>query len=296
MSRGKSPKKVIFIVLFGLVCAGVLGWLFYLNASVDRSLPDNVAQASGPNSNMWAQAVGADRNSATPATARPLKTTLATVQPGDKTLSTDDGTAPTPDDQSVDWHSIDPNTENAIKILMGNDSRGSDISRVLPLPAQFQPGLYNPLGPPSINLDTFRYFLKEGNSPALPEAASMYNACLKLYCDPAVALAFFQHESSMGHYGAAADNKSLGNIRCVPPAPCRTTSGNGSFKVYATWTDGLIDWAILMRETYATKWRLFSLEQIIPRYAPSSDNNDPNGYINTVKKLVNKYRSYRPQQ
>lgn len=295
MRPTKSPKRVIFIILFGLASAGVLGWLFYLNASLDRSLPDKVAQASGPNSNMWAQAVGADQQSAPPATTHPLKTTLATVQPGDKTLSTDDSPAQTPSDQGVDWHYVDPSTENAIKILMGNDTRGPDNSKVLPLPPQYQPGLYNPLGPPSINLDTFRYFLKQGNSPAYPEAAAMYNACLKLYCDPAVALAFFQHESSMGLYGAAADNKSFGNIRCVPPAPCRSTPGNGSFKVYATWTDGLIDWAILLRETYATKWRLFSLEQIIPRYAPSADNNDPNGYINSVKKLVDKYRNYRPQ-
>jgi hypothetical protein len=260
----------------------------YLNGNFDRVLLSGNADA-GNKVNVWAQPMSGGAKITSSATTQSAKDASATVQALDKTQLK-------PDEQTVDWHYIDPDSERAVKILLSQNAPGSNAFTTLPLPAQFQPGQYNPLGPTSISLATFQYFLKQGDSPALSEAATMYNACIKLYCDPAVALAFFQHESSMGRAGAAAENKSFGNILGVAGSPCRAAAGNGSFKVYPSWTDGIIDWAILMRETYAINWKLFSLEQILPRYAPSSDNNDPNGYINTVKKLVDKYRSFDKQR
>ncbi len=165
-------------------------------------------------------------------------------------------------------------------------------------PARFNfisaPGPYNPIAPPTISLATFAHFLQASQSPAWPEAATLYAVCLRDFCDPAVALAFFEHESSMGKYGAASTNRSFGNIRCTAGSRCTETAGNGSFKLYSNWTEGLMDWVALLRDSYGAKYNLYSLEQIIPRYAPSADNNDPQGYINTVKRLVDKYRSYRP--
>ena len=67
----------------------------------------------------------------------------------------------------------------------------------------------------------------------------------------------------------------------------------GGFKIYNTWTEGLIDWANLL-EVYATKFKLYTLEQIIPVYAPAADNNVPTLYISTVKSLVDRYRAYKP--
>ena len=155
-------------------------------------------------------------------------------------------------------------------------------------------GQYNPIGPPSISLATFAHFLQVNNSPAFPEAASMYQNCLKLSCDPAVALAFFNHESSMGRAGAAVGHKSFGNIRCTPGWPCDYSGGGGGFKIYNNWTEGLIDWAILLKDVYAARFQLYTLEQIIPVYAPAEDHNQPIVYINTVKSLVDQYRAYRP--
>jgi hypothetical protein len=280
MKRKLGSKLGVTIVgVLSVTTLGALVFYFVSSAPSARSTPTPSAAY-----NPWAQTAANETRPAktAPPTARPTKTAEPLVASSE---------AP---ETGVDWHYIDPASEEAIKLLLNTSppELGSPKA-VLPPPPQFVPGVYNPLGPATIGLDAFSFFLQQAKSPAAPEAAKLYQNCLKLYCDPAVALAFFEHESSMGKAGVATENKSWGNIRCTAGSVCRATSNNGSFKAYPTWTDGLIDWAILLRETYATKWKLFSLEQIIPRYAPSSDNNNPTGYIATVKKLADKYRNWR---
>ncbi len=291
-STSKTLKILLGVIL--LIGMGGLAWLVYLNGNFNR-LP---VRSSNPEA-----AISFNDGRLDALTPQPALTVAAasrlgsgvaasrTVLTGNPQTTAADSTIISPE---LDGHYVDPQSENAVRILLnaGTANPTGGASGLLPLPAKYRPGPYSPLGAPSINFDTFNYFLKQSNSPALPEAVNLYNTCLKLYCDPAVALAFFEHESSMGKQGAGAENKSWGNIRCVAGFACRTTSNNGKFKIYTTWNDGLIDWVLLMRETYATKWSLFSLEEIIPRYAPSADNNDPNGYINTIKKLVTHYRTY----
>jgi hypothetical protein len=201
-----------------------------------------------------------------------------------------------------DWEKAQAISNEYARMLAANEISGPGIIEKQPTKAapdvpynlSVVAGHYNPIGPPTISLATFTHFLQEKNSPAYPEAVAMYENCLKLTCDPAVALAFFNHESSMGTQGAAVANKSFGNIRCTAGSPCNYSGGNGGFKIYANWTEGLIDWAILLREVYANKFKLYSLEQIIPVYAPAADNNSPTNYINTVKSLVDQYRAYKP--
>ena len=65
------------------------------------------------------------------------------------------------------------------------------------------------------------------------------------------------------------------------------------FKIYASWTESLIDWVNLL-QVYADKFKLYTVDQIIPVYAPAADNNSPVTYINTVKNLIDQYRAYRP--
>ncbi len=163
-----------------------------------------------------------------------------------------------------------------------------------PLPAEmaaaFSPVAgYSPMAPPTISEAVFEAFLTELNSPARPEAGKMYRVCLEEGCDPALALAFFEHESSGGRAGIAALTRSVGNIRCSPGYDCLATSGNGSFRQYASWSEGLRDWARLLR-FYKNEWRLVSLEQIIPRYAPQADNNNEAAYIATIKLRVDNLR------
>lgn len=153
----------------------------------------------------------------------------------------------------------------------------------------FGAGGYNPIGPVSITRATFRSFLSEMGSPALPEADTMYQACVEEGCDPSLLLAFFEHESSGGKAGVAANTHSIGNIRCTQGYTCFTTSGNGSFRSYPTWTAGVRDWAKLL-QFYKNDWKRVTLEEIIPKYAPQADNNNEAAYIASVKKRVDNLR------
>jgi murein DD-endopeptidase MepM/ murein hydrolase activator NlpD len=183
--------------------------------------------------------------------------------------------------------------ERQLKEFYG--SWGVDISGFKDVPIVPAPGNYNPLGGATISYETFRQFLVESNSPALPEAAAMYKACVEKGCDPAVALGFFEKESSLGKNGVASYTKSLGNIRCTSGYECFTTEGNGSFRRYATWADGMSDWVQLMH-FYKNEWKLIAIEEIIPKYAPAADNNNPPMYIAGVKNRADVLRSREAQR
>ncbi len=234
-------------------------------------------------------------------TARPVITTQASKP---KTQAVAPVAAPNTSITPVitsDWDKAQAISNEYARMLSSNEIAGPAIIEKQPTRAapdiaynlSISAGRYSPIGAPTISLATFAHFLQLKNSPAYPEAATMYQNCLKLSCDPAVALAFFNHESSMGTMGAALGHKSFGNIRCTAGWSCDYNGGGGGFKIYTTWTEGLIDWANLL-EVYASKFKLNTLEQIIPVYAPAEDNNSPVTYINTVKSLVDQYRAYRP--
>jgi hypothetical protein len=47
----------------------------------------------------------------------------------------------------------------------------------------------------------------------------------------------------------------------------------------------------LIRDLYIKQWHLTTVAQIIPVYAPTSDHNDVNGYIQAVEQAVDTWRS-----
>ena len=172
---------------------------------------------------------------------------------------------------------------------------GVNIDGYQDVPMVVVTGSYNPLGPVSISKEVFKGFLTEMNSPAAGEADSMYAACVQAGCDPAVAVAFFEHESSGGKAGVASYTHSIGNIRCTGDTDCFQTEDNGSFKRYASWTAGLQDWVKLL-QFYKDSWHLVTLEEIIPRYAPQADHNDEATYIASVKARVDNLRQREKNQ
>lgn len=149
----------------------------------------------------------------------------------------------------------------------------------------------NVLGSPTISPPKIDAVLRSYNSPASGFGQSLYNLGIKYGIDPAYALAFFIHESTAGTQGVAAITKSIGNIRCTAGYECYQTSGNGSFRRYATWEAGAEDWYRLIKDQYINKWGLTTLEQIIPVYAPSADRNNPTAYIRQVANTVQSWRS-----
>ncbi|HUS14166.1 MAG TPA: glycosyl hydrolase [Chloroflexia bacterium] len=147
---------------------------------------------------------------------------------------------------------------------------------------------------PTISLDVFAGVLKAHGSPALHEAAALayYKAALDRGINPAVALAFFEHESQCGTEGpvAAAGAKNWGNLRprndgTIGRAAGKVSTEFGVFRRYATFIDGLLDWCDLMLSVYAG----MSIREALKIYAPASDQNDPNSYAATVLRRIAKW-------
>lgn len=140
-------------------------------------------------------------------------------------------------------------------------------------------------GSPSVDADQINQILEYYDSPASGKGQTLYDLGVEYGVDPVYALAFFMQESRFGTTGVARVTLSLGNIRA--------TSGYESYegyRKYQSWEAGFEDWYRLIKVQYMQKWKLLTIDQIIPIYAPSEDNNNVKAYIRAVKSAVNTWR------
>jgi Mannosyl-glycoprotein endo-beta-N-acetylglucosaminidase len=187
-------------------------------------------------------------------------------------------------------------TGNPMASLAGQAAPGSLAGQAQPPApagdAQAQPhpgGDYNLLGKPSISVATIEQVLKQYNSPAVGNGQAFYDLGVKYGVDPAFMLAFYVHESAAGTAGAAVATRSVGNIICAGwGGKCI-----GRFRAYDSYAQAAEDWYQLITGPLYIGGGLTTPDQITPRYAPSSDNNDPNGYAKTVERLVDEWRSWQ---
>jgi hypothetical protein len=145
------------------------------------------------------------------------------------------------------------------------------------------------LSPPRIEPSVFARILTAAGSSAAPDSAALYATCLRHSLDPAVALAFFAHESSYGKRGSAVVTRNWGNIRIPSRRPpwgkVRNPHAPGALAVYDSWLDSLDAWCMLIASVYVPSGR-DTVRRAIPVYAPSSDGNAPAAYIAAVLNLV----------
>jgi hypothetical protein len=149
---------------------------------------------------------------------------------------------------------------------------------------------YEVTGVPTVDADFINQVLASHDSPARGKGQALYDLGVQYGVDPVYALAFFMHESSFGTTGVAQVTLSLGNIRATPGY----ASYNG-YRKYQTWEAGFEDWYKLIKMQYVEQWNLSTIDQIIPVYAPSSDNNDVTAYIQSIKQAVDAWRSGQVQ-
>ncbi|HET8852808.1 MAG TPA: glucosaminidase domain-containing protein [Ktedonobacteraceae bacterium] len=145
---------------------------------------------------------------------------------------------------------------------------------------------YTVVGKPSISAEFINRVLALYDSPATGKGQALYDDGVEYGIDPVYALAFFMHESRFGTTGVATVTHSLGNIRA--------TTGYAQYdgyRMYRTWEEGFADWFRLIAKLYVAQWGLSTVDQIVPVYAPGSDNNDVAAYIAAVKKAVDAWRS-----
>ena len=147
-------------------------------------------------------------------------------------------------------------------------------------------GSYSVLGQPTVSAEFINRVLSANGSPATGTGQAVFDLGEKYGIDPVFALAFFQHESSFGTTGVARATRSPGNIR----ASAGYTQIDG-YRAYRSWTSGFEDWYKLIKNLYIGQWNLTTVGQIVPVYAPSSDNNDVGAYISAVENAVDQWRS-----
>lgn len=139
-------------------------------------------------------------------------------------------------------------------------------------------------GKPTITAQQVDGVLAQAGSPAKGLGSLFYDLGVNAGINPAYALAFFHHESSYGLRGVAALTHSIGNIICTSGWPRCV----GRFRSYTTWSEGLMDWYRLIKNEYLPQgWN--TLTTIIAHYAPSSDGNSEQAYVQAVSSDVQRW-------
>lgn len=151
-------------------------------------------------------------------------------------------------------------------------------------------GPYAVMGKPTISADFINRVLVNAGSPAAGKGQVFYNTGVQYGIDPAFALAFFQHESTFGTRGEARKTLSVGNLRCIPAHQC-VDQDRGGYAQMASWDDGIKTWYALIRDLYVVQLGKDTIEKIIPTYAPNSDNNNEQAYIDSLKTAVDRWRA-----
>jgi hypothetical protein len=130
-------------------------------------------------------------------------------------------------------------------------------------------------GAPSISAAGIDKVLRENHSPAAGMGSYFYDSAVSRGINPAFALAMYGQESTFGTKGAAVRNHSFGNIK-----------GAHGLKHYSDAKEGVDDWMNLMSsDSYHGK----GLSEIVNRYAPSNDGNNPRSYMRYVTSNMAKW-------
>lgn len=153
-------------------------------------------------------------------------------------------------------------------------------------------GEHSVIGAPTVTAAQIDAVLAEYGSPAAGTGKIWVEKGKKYGIDPAYALAFFIHESSAGTNPGWAGMKpngstthNIGNIICAGYDTCY-----GRFRDYPGWDNGIEDWYKLISVEYVGDRGVHTVEQIIPIYAPSFENNVP-AYVDAVQSMINQWRS-----
>lgn len=148
---------------------------------------------------------------------------------------------------------------------------------------------------PRISLAQFSRILTQFKSPVAPNAAQCYQIIVDNGLDPAVALAFFAKESTFGTRGASVETRNWGNVRTPFKAERETGRHPRNFVIFRSWEDGLLDWCERIVHRYIGQRKLTTPETILPVYAPSSDGNNVQRYVDQVNTWIAKWIKEDPQ-
>jgi hypothetical protein len=134
---------------------------------------------------------------------------------------------------------------------------------------------------PTITPQQIDDILASYGSPATGTGQTFYDLGVQYGINPAIALAFYIHESSAGTAGVAVETRSIGNIICAGYATC-----SSGFRSYSNWDDSIGDWYRLIMAEYIEGRGHTTIADVVPVYCPIGDGCDSTHYIDTVESLV----------
>lgn len=151
---------------------------------------------------------------------------------------------------------------------------------------------------PDMSEADFLAVLRAASSPvSAGEARAVYSYCLARSVSPAWTLAVFHHESGYGRAGTATETCSWGNTRRpsfgVPDIGI-VAGRSGYFSKYANWADGGVSTVARICDYTAYYGNAYTVREITPIWAPSTDGNNTENYIRAVLADIEKW--VQPQE
>lgn len=157
--------------------------------------------------------------------------------------------------------------------------------------------------PPSITRDQYIAIWCAVDSPACPEAGSMYDALVHpeeglTAIDPAIEAGQAAHETVLGTAGVGiASIKNLHGVQCHAGdnrvGDSSVPWGNGCAAIYGSYTDSVKTWVRLLNREYFSEGRM-TPEAVVAKYAPAgADGNNPPAYIGVMQSCILQYRAGR---
>jgi hypothetical protein len=134
-----------------------------------------------------------------------------------------------------------------------------------------------------ISSDCINYVLEKANSPAKGTGEKWVEMAKKYNINPAIGLAFFRQESSLGTKGVAVENKSVGNIK---------DPTTGTFKKYSSWSESIEDWYSLISGRKYIGAGKTTIREIYLIYAPPSDNPNWELLVSNIENFAKEYNAY----
>lgn len=179
-----------------------------------------------------------------------------------------------------------------VGIAVNNLIRIPALPQPAPPPRPVPTGEQSVLGKPTISAQRIDEILRLHQSPAQGTGQVWVDAGIEYGIDPVYALSFFMHESGLGTNpmwagikGDGTTTHNVGNIICAGYATCF-----GRFRDYPDWETGIRDWYRLIAVEYVDGRGAYTVDAIIPIYAPESENDVP-GYVASVKEYATLWQS-----
>jgi hypothetical protein len=148
------------------------------------------------------------------------------------------------------------------------------------------------LGSPSIDATQVDKILCRYSSPACGLGQVIYDEGQRAGIDDVWLMGQFLQESRFGTQGLARVSKSVGNYNCLDQAHYGdlNTWCVGRAAYFSSWAGSIKAYYRVLKLFYFPQG-LTTIEKIIPVWAPKSDGNDPDHYIQVVLAAANLWHS-----